>query len=601
MKSDQVYCVLDFETYSEADLKKVGAYEYSMDYSTEVLCVSFRVGTKAELPTAKTWTSTPDTRGFSKFLEVLEDEEIILVAHNAFFDHMILENVLAISTPFERWQCTAAMAATLALPRKLEDVCDVLQTEHRKDKEGNRLIKKWCKPRKPTKKNSSTRHTDKEEFERILKYCESDIAASVDVFLALPQLSADERKIWLLDQKMNFRGFRVDRKLIRKCQKMIGEEQEILAAEAKELTEGAINSTSQTVALRAYLDKEGLFLPDLQAATIEDALESGLAEGVCKRLLEIRQQESLTSLAKYDVAERCSRYDGRIRDTAVYHGASTGRWAGRGFQPHNLKKCDFDMLDAIDFLKSGDVETLRLFYGDVLPTISSCIRGVVVPAKGHILDIADYNAIEVRVLFWVAQHRDGLQALREGRDLYKSQAASVFKIQISKISDDGFERFIGKQLILGCGYGMGWKKFVAQCLKFGKVVAPEIAKLGVETYRKDNSAIPTLWRKLEKAAVDAVLAGDCNRYQQAACTRWYMEGDFLYCELPNGRKLAYYGPRVRYETDQWDRKRPVLYHWGIDSKTKKWVIQKTWGGTLTENVVQAIARDLVADAALRTE
>ncbi len=617
MKKDQVYCLLDFETYSEADLKAVGAYEYSVHPTTEVLCFSYRVGTKAELKETEIKTWWPDSAWadepgdvLAEIEEIFADSSILLVAHNAFFDHMIARHVLSrhtwdtdMETPFERWVCTASLAAALALPRSLEGACDALKLSIRKDMEGNKLTKKWCKPRKPTKKDPSKRHSDKAEFKRLVEYCENDIEAMTELFLTVRPLAHTERKIWCVDQQLNFRGFLVDRPLIETALKMIETEKGNIAKETQELTLGVIESTAQAQALRAYLnDEEGLFLPDLQKETVEEALSSGLASGVAKRLLELRQQASLTSLAKYVTAEQRSRWDGRIRDAFFYWGASTGRWVARGFQPQNLPRGILkNSILAAELIAEGDLDLIRLLYGDPLPVLSSCLRNVVIAAPKHTLDVADYNAIEVRVLFWLAGNEVGLEAFRKGVDLYKLQAASVFNIPVENIEDGSFERFVGKELILGCGFGLGHKRFMESCAKRGREIAVGLAKTAVDTYRRDNPSIPNYWKNIEAAAIGSVLAGSCNRYREVRGTRWYMDGDFLWCDLPSGRKLAYYGPEVHYEKTPWGEKKPVLYHMGVDSKTKKWVLQKTWGGTLVENVTQAVARDIVAEAMLRTE
>lgn len=609
----QLYCVIDWETYSEADLKKQGAWEYSVDPTTEIICAAWRIGTRETLRSATTfsWCPSCNTKNVLGLINIMHNESVLLVAHNSGFEQIIAKNVFIpkyvstvdqelASIPPNRWLCTASLAATLSLPRKLEDAANVLRLDVRKDMEGSKLIKKWCKPRKPTKKNPKTRHDDPAELARIVQYCKTDVDTEVELFLACPPLNATERKVWELDQVINLRGFEVDRPLVKMVLELVDEEVKELDQETVALSGGELYSTTQREATKNWLEQHGVFLPNMQKKTIEDAIAEKLANGVALRMLEIRQHVSKSSTAKYDAFEMRSRHDSRVRDSFLYHGANTGRWSGAGVQPQNLVRGTIkNTIQAADILASGDLEFIRLVYGDPMSVFSSCLRNVIVAPKGRTLDVGDYSAIEARVLFWVAKHEEGLRAFREGRGLYEEQAADIFQVRIDKINP--YQRFLGKSAILGAGYGMGPKKFAATCKAQGQEVSEDLAKAAISSYRERHSSVPRLWKVIELAAISAVR----NPGKKYAINRtaWFMSGDFLKCELPSGRLLSYHKPVVIFEKPPWggEDKAPKLYYWCVDGTTKQWTRTANWGGGLVENVVQAIARDLLAEAMLRIE
>lgn len=610
---DQVYCVLDYETFSEAPLKKVGGAEYSMHPSTEILCAAFAIGTIDTIGAAEIHTWSPlsefHQKDFSILLRAFRDPKIILVAQNAAFEQLITRYVFGpkhmpskrelTTIPHNRWICTATLAAALALPRKLEGACAALKLPVQKDMDGNRLILKWCKPRKPSKKNPSTRHTDPVELERIIQYCATDVRATVGLFLKCPPLSDLERKIWILDQEINFRGFLVDRTLVKTVLEMIDQEVEHLNAETFRLTGGRIATTNRRDAVLRWLEDREVFLPDLRAGTVKQAIDEGLATGDAKRILEIRQSISKTSTAKYIAFEQRSRCDSRLRDNLLYWGASTGRWAGMGVQPQNFPRGTVkDTNLACEILSTGDLDWVRTLYGNPMEVFSSCLRGMIIPGEERVLDVADYAGIEVRVLFWLAKHEEGMRAFREGRDLYRELAAYIFNIDhVENVTDK--QRFVGKTATLGCGYNMGWKKFIGSCANLGQEVSEETAKTAVNAYRMMHAPVARLWNKTAMAAI-AATENPGMRYTINRMV-WYVKDKFLWCQLPSGRRLAFYGPQVQQDLTPWGETRSTLFHYAVNPRTRKWELDKTYGGKLVENVVQAISRDLMAEAMLRID
>ncbi len=613
-KDSQVFCVLDFETYSEANLKKLGAFEYSVHPSTEIICAAWRIGTRKSLLEAETdfWAPTViNGGGFGELYQALMNPDVIMVAHNTLFEQFIVRNVFATkymyskkhalqAIPPERWICTASLAAAVSLPRSLSGAGEALRLNTQKDKEGHRLMLKWSKPRKPSKNDPATRHTDPQELARVINYCVTDIDSEVELFLTVPPLSPTERRVWLLDQRINMHGFEVDRDLVKTVMDLIVEETKILNAETEELTFGVVSSATKRDQVLKWLSSRGLHLADLQKKTVEDTLAAKIAEGDAERMLQIRSVIGKTSTAKWPVFEMCSRHDSRLRDILRYHAASTGRWGGVRIQAQNLPRSNIkDTIQAAEILKTGDLDLIRMIYGDPMNVFSCCLRNAIVAPKGHVLDIGDYATIEVRVLFWLADHTEGLRAFREGRDLYVEQASAVYHTDKNQITPD--QRFVGKEAVLGFGFGMGAKKFVATLQKKGREISEELAKVAVSSYRSNHSPVVKLWSNIEKAAIAAV--ENPGKKYGINHTKWFTADGFLYCELPSGRRLAYYAPSVRYEKPHWggEEKRPVLYHYGENSVTRKWVNDKTYGGKLVENITQATARDVMASAMLELD
>lgn len=245
------------------------------------------------------------------------------------------------------------------------------------------------------------------------------------------------------------------------------------------------------------------------------------------------------------------------------------------------------------------LDTLRFLFGDPMPVFASLLRSMIVPRKGTVLNVADYNAIEARVLFWVAKHKDGIRAFAENRPLYEEMAQDIYAVQdVKSVTED--QRFVGKQAILGCGYGMGWEKFQAQCKQYRRIIDDELANVTIQAYRRKHNPVVELWGNIERAAIAAVQSPD-KRFT-INYTTWYVRDDFLWCKLPSGRNIAYHKPQIRYEVPRWGGdKRPKLYYYGVNPRTRKWTLEGTYGGKLVENVVQGIARDIMAEAMLRIE
>ncbi len=612
MNPDQVYIVFDYETRGEDDLKRTGAWEYSL--TAEILCVAYRIGTKATLAKApiKCYSPFYGPKLPAEFLAALENPRILKVARNALFEQVITQHALPkhvegfdpeLCADPAHWVCTASMAAALALPRSLEGACLALDLPIQKDMEGRRLILKYCKPRKATKHNKDRWHRKLSELKRIMQYCVTDVEADTAFFLAVPDLTPTEREVWILDQKINLRGIRVDREMITTVLRLVKEELEVLGRRFTGLT--GLESPNQRAKLLEWLNREPRLwpdplLPDLKAKTVADAIENPKFYPWHKEVLQIRQAFSKTSTAKYEAFDIRSRSDGFVRDLVMYHGASTGRFTGTGVQIQNFPRPhekDLDTVAEVPLILRGDLNEIQLVHRSPMNLFASMLRSVIQAREGTKFYCGDFSSIEVRVLFWCADNLEGLKAYEENRDLYREIATAIYKVPLDRVTKE--QREVGKRAILGCGYGMGRIKFRDTCIQFGQPVTEKLAQIAVDTYRSTHSTIPSLWNNLETAAIRAVRNPD--RRFKINHTVWFVANNFLWCELPSGRKLAYYHPTVKFAETSWGEKKETLFHYGVNPKTKKWEDQKTWGGTLTENVVQAIARDLMVCAMLRLE
>lgn len=604
----------DCETRSESNLLKEGAYKYSLHPSTEVLCWGYyhpQLGIRGLIRKEHMHWSMVKKHHPEFVMLLLDDYEgPLMMAHNNFFERCIYFNVLVKKYGWpeydvKRNRCTAAKAAAMGLPRNLEGVGAALKLPVQKDMEGHFLMLKMCKPRQSWKKTGTGPkwHEDQKDLERLYVYCMRDVDTEHLVDEQLPDLSPFEQDLWHLDQAMNWRGIRLDRKSIHNCLSMIEVETKRLKGRTNDVSMGLLDSTSQREKLLNFLRAEevkinGELITDIKAATLDALIKEGNMSGLAKELVGIRKALGKTSTAKFKAMVDRMCEDDRARDVQRYHAAGTGRFGGQGIQFQNFPRGVIDdIIPAIDeVLVHNDASAIEMIYGDLMSFFSSILRGMLIPTEGHELFAVDYNAIEVRVLFWLADNRKGLQHLRNGSDLYCELASKIYKTKVTK--KDKSKRFVGKEAVLGCGYGMGAAKFQSSVNNKGQEIDLDLSKLAVKTYREENKEVVMMWGNLEACAILAVKSP--GKKYRTNKTTWFKEGRFLFCELPSGRRLAYCDPFIR-NMEVFKKVKPVLHFWGVNSTTKKWAVEKAWGGLLCENVCQAVSRDLTADAMLKME
>lgn len=632
LKSGKPICVLDYETFSECDLKKAGGWEYSVHPSTEILCVAYRIGTWQTLRTAKTriWIPGISEDAFGDLLRAFRNPDMVLGAHNASFEQMITRNVFATKNmpskkeelqgnllPPERWYCTAAAARAIGIPGNLEGAGSAMNLKVQKDPEGKKLVRELCMPRKPTKKDPSTRNRNPERLARLAEYCIQDTDTEVELLLALPELHPSDRKFWCLNQRMNFRGFAVDRKLVTNALKLIAVESNRLDVRTKEITGGKLESARQRNEVLNFTKKNGLKLPDLRGQTVKEFLKNTkpkVGQEKAFELLQIRESIGRSSTAKYAAFEIRSRSDGRARDNALWYGAHTGRDSGGGLQPHNLPSLaspslrdtglsQKDVEVGVDLIRAGDRHAIEAMFKKPMDLYASTLRSCIVAGNGKTLEVGDFATIEVRVLFWLANEQFGIKQIIEGRDLYCEMAGKIHGEDSEKIKKAykagekwaALMRQLGKQTVLGGGFGigLGGEKFMATCQMYGMDISLDIAQSAVRAYRDLYPRVPIFWTNVEAAAIAAV-RNPGKRYRIGHLV-WGMEGNRLTCQLPVGRKLSYYGARVGQKQTMYGP-RACLEYLGVISPSKVFGRIHTWGGKLTENAVQGVARDCLYES-----
>lgn len=614
---------LDCETRSTCSLKNCGSWKYSLDPTTEVLCVAYRLPYWVSGRTALWTPESTDIEDLSELFDWILDGGLV-EAHNAWFERGIWDNHLVPGYEWPRvaqtqWRCSAAKAAAHALPRGLEDAAKALGLSEQKIHggmdvaAGTKLVQKTYKPRKPRKAEREAwakvhgsaphpvvYHESPEILDKLFAYCRQDVLAEQALSDRLPDLSPAETEVYLLDQLINERGFALDTQAITTAHQLIARETLVLNRELCELTGGAVQKATQRAQMLNWFASEGLDLDNTQAETIDAALlhpgRSGLSVAAY-RGLELVRTLGRSSTAKYRKMADWAAPDGRVRGGLLYHGATTGRWSGKGIQPHNFPKGHIQDQETLwSDLKAGRLSA----YPDLMDTLSQALRGVIVPAKGKQLYVADYASIEARVLMWLALDHAALDMFRSGADIYCEMASEVYGRPITKTDKD--ERQLGKTAILGLGYQMGAAKFVDTAMAMaGITIDEDMAKRVVDAYRSKFWRVKNLWEEQQSTAIEAVQIP-----QETVTTKyvsWLYDDDegFLFCILPSGRRLAYPEPEIRSKQTPWGEMRASLTFMGVDSFSHKWTRQHTYGGSLVENIVQATARDVMAAAMVRCE
>lgn len=609
----------DFETYSEIDVRKVGAYQYAKHPSTEVLMLAYKLP-RQNTKLWRAWKKEP----FPQELIDAINAEYVLEAHNVPFERWVwkfqLHDKLGVPMP-KRFLDTMATCAYRSLPLSLDDVGRVLQLDVQKDKEGKQLIQKLSKPRKPTKKDPSRRCLDPDLLEKFGQYCIRDVDAEYSLYQAIGDLPSDEYAVWVMDQRINSRGVTIDVEAVDSAVVVVEEATERLLKKLNEVTKGKVQTGKQVEKLIEWCSANGWDMPNMKANEVQDALtEEHLPEEV-KSVLQIRQALSKSSTSKLAAFKNCTDTDdNKVRGLLQYHGASTGRWAGRLVQPQNFPRGNVKskMETMIAAVKTRDVDLIEmLFSTPAVNVVASSLRGMIVASPGRKLYVADFSAIEARVVMWLAQQWDAVDAFhaydrKEGPDIYCFMASKIYQRPVNK-DDDPDERQLGKVTILGCGYQMSGNKLRIQAGQaYGIELTEETANMLVKTYRESYKEVVNLWRGLEDAAIHAVEHKTKTTFRDVSFERVVDDsGTWLTMILPNGRRLWYRSPGLQEVTIPYKDKetgedkvftKDALFYYGKDAKHQgRWGKIFTYGGMLTENAVQAIARDIMVAAMRRVE
>jgi len=583
---------IDFETYSSEDISASGAYRYTQSPDFELLLMAYAFDDEdvALIDFAQGQTFPP------RVLEAFNDNTIELWAHNATFERLCLQ-AYGINIPAERWHCSAVKSAYCGLPFSLDQVSKILDIDNKKKDTGKMLIRYFCMPCKPTVINGGrSRNLPEhapEKWELFKEYCIGDVEAEREIedVLSPYHIPRAERTIYAVDADINDRGVRIDIPMARRAVAVSEEFNERLINRVVSIT--GLDNPNSGAQLKAWLEQQtGQSVTSLTKETLPVLAKQFKQNRKVVEVLEARSRLGKTSVTKYTAMLASAGEDDRARGLFQFYGANrTGRWAGRLIQLQNLPKNFIKNIhEPRSLLCAGDGDALELMFGDVQDTLSQLIRTTFIPSEGNLLYVADYSAIEARVISWLSGEEWRMEVFRGDGKIYEATAARMFNLPLEAIAKGSDLRSKGKVAELALGYQGGvnaLERMGGAKMGLGK---DEMASI-VKRWRKANPSIVALWSDLQECAIEAVrwkrksvskfrgLAFDCDDYAMTIT-------------LPSGRQLFYKNARLK--PDKWGGS-SVVYD-GTNQETKQWGSVDTYGGKLAENVVQAIARDLLAYA-----
>ena len=587
---------IDLETFSDIDLSSCGVYRYvEGDFHILLFAYAFddedvRVVDMAcgeELP--------------QEVRDAIFDETVIKTAWNAQFERTCLSRYFGTQLSPDSWQCSMVWAASLSLPLKLKTAAEVLKTGEQKDDAGERLIKYFSVPCKPTKTNGGrTRNLPEhapEDWELFKSYCMQDVRTERDIrhkLEAFP-LQKSEWNFYHMDQRINDRGVLIDKTLVEQaitCDMMLSEE---MTAKAYELT--GLENPNSVSQLKGWLTERGIDVDSLGkknvTALIKD-LDKHSIDSEALEMMRLRLQMAKSSVKKYQAADRYICLDGRAHGLFQFSGANrTQRWAGRGIQLQNLPQNHISTLDeARELVKLGCFDMVESIYGNTPDILSQLIRTMLIPKEGCEFIVADFSAIEARVLAWLAGEQWRMDAFKRGDDIYCASASQMFGVPVVKHGINGELRQKGKVAELACGYGGAAGALISMGALDMGLSEEELPGL-IDDWRTANPHIVQFWWDVEKAAMDTVKD---HRERNVGRIGFQFYANTLWVVLPSGRKLAYIKPRL-----QPNRFGRMAMTFESLNAANKWSRGETYSGKLVENCTQSTARDLLAEAMWRME
>jgi len=619
---------LDFETRSRADLPKVGAWAYASHPSTDIICMGWAFGDDP----VNTWKGPRDNKRPHFFFK----SEDVIVAHNVVFEYAIYHFVLHKKYGWPklldpaRWDCTMARALMCGLPASLEGLALALKLPFKKDLSARSALLKICKPNP----GEGTWNEDPALYETVYKYNIVDVEVERAADKALPELPPRERRVFEADLRINRRGILLDLGAATKARDIAAGLTNDLNGALRRLTNGAVSKASRVAELKRWVVSQGVAIPTrskidketneeeiketLDIEAVKDLFNDPKTPDIVKRVIAIRQQVGKSSVSKLKTMLLCACADGRFRGAFQYHGSHTGRWAGRLLQleifPQGLVGEEKEF--AIATLDSGVGFFRATFDEKSLQTLSDILRGMLIPAPGKVFIGVDLNAIECRVLNWLAGEEWVLDLFARGESPYVRMAEAIYEKKGITKKGNLKEYEIGKRAELGGGFGMGWVRFqgstYTETTKRGEGVflEDELAQKIIKTYRSLHRKVVEFWYETEGAAVRAVQNPGQLFSTAGGRVLWGMSADrrFLSAKLPSGRLLRYFRPSVVQGKNKKGEPKPELRYWSsigegaIRSDCNGMLGEyRTWGGELIENVVQAVARDVIVNDLDRIE
>ena len=591
---------IDIETFSSVDIKN-GAYAYSEAPDFEILLIAYKFSDEDKVKQIDL-TDDPEELENLRFWDALTDPEVVKTAYNANFERTCLARHTGEAMPPEQWRCTMVLAVQLGLPRSLAAVGPALglTEEEQKEKTGAALIQYFCKPCKPTRTNGqrtkNTRLNAPEKWELFKEYNIQDVVTEQIILKRLRDFRPDqsEQDLWTLDQEINDRGVLLDIPRASSIVEFDTERSADLLAEAQQIT--GLSNPNSLAQLKPWLADNGLATDTLRKDDVAAMLADPSLHANVRRVLEIRQTLSKTSVKKYQTMLDIAGEDDRARGIMQFYGGHTGRWAGRSLQPQNLARNTMpdDELDvARDFVKMGDFESLEMIFGEPAPIFSQLVRTAFIPSPGNRFIVSDFSAIEARVIAWIAGEEWRLEVFRNDGDIYCESASHIYHVPVVKHGINGELRQRGKVAELALGYG-GAVGAMKQMDTSGSV--PEDEMQGIVTqWRAESPKIVRMWRDCQDAAVSVIRGNQPKRVLRSLQgTEFYVKlvdgTPVLFIHLPSGRPIAYWDPKVM-DTEMG----PRITYMTQNQTTRKWERCETYGGKLTENIVQSVARDCLAE------
>ena len=581
----------DLETYSSVDLTKCGVYRYCESEDFEILLAAYSIdGGAVQVVDLACGEKLPE-----EILDALEDETVEKWSYNSQFERICLSRLLGYPAGNylapASWRCSMVWASTLGLPRSLESVGAVLGLEKQKLTEGKDLIRYFCVPCRPTKANGGrTRNLaehDPEKWERFKAYNLRDVETEMQIQERLSRFPVPDF-IWeeyQLDQEINDRGIGVDMELVRQAIAMDARSREWLTASMQELTE--LENPNSVQQMKQWLADHGLETDTLGKTAVAELVKT--APEPLREVLSLRQQLAKNSVKKYTAMENAVCADSRAHGMFVFYGANrTGRFSGRLIQLQNLYKNTMpDLAQARALVRSGNYEALSMLYEDIPDTLSQLIRTAFVPQDGRKLIVADFSAIEARVLAWLAGEKWVLEVFEKGGDIYCETAARMFHCRVEKHGENAELRQKGKQATLSCGYGGSVGALKAMGALEAGMTEEELQPL-VDSWRAANPNIVRFWWDVDRAVKECV---KMRIPTETHGLRFDYRSAMLFITLPSGRRLAYVKPRIGENQFGGES----VTYMGVGG-TKKWERLESYGPKFVENIVQGTARDILCYA-----
>ena len=578
---------IDIESYSDVDLSKCGVYKYSSSPNFEILLFGYSVdGGDVKVIDLACGEEIP-----ADILAALSDETVTKWAFNAMFERVCLSNYLGEWLEPESWKCSMVWSATLGLPLSLENVGAVLGLEKQKLTEGKDLIRYFCVPCKPTKANGGrTRNLpehDREKWERFKAYNLRDVEAEMQIQQRLskfPVLDFVWEEYWQ-DQEINDRGIGVDMEMVTRAIAMDGRSKAELSAAMQELTE--LENPNSVQQMKQWLSENGMETDSLDKKAVAGLLQDALEP--LRTVLTLRQQLAKSSVKKYQAMEKAVCTDNRAHGMFQFYGANrTGRFSGRIIQLQNLPQNHIpDLAQARELVKAGDFDALSMLYEDIPDTLSQLIRTAFVPQDGRKFIVADFSAIEARVIAWIAGERWRLKVFEGGGDIYCASASQMFHVPVEKHGVNGHLRQKGKiaELALGYGGSVGALKSMG-ALEMG--LAEEELQPLVSAWRDSNPSITEFWWAVDRTVKECIKK---RMPTETHGIRFDYRSGMLFITLFSGRRLAYVKPRIGENQFGGES----VTYMGVGG-TKKWERLESYGPKFVENIVQAVSRDILCYA-----